>query len=132
MVPPTIAPVCLEPPLLELVSGAEGSAEDVLVDEGELPVEAASSVAVGDGMLSVVREDDDADDEAPSVVPVVVVPEAELEEDAVELEPCVKLTLMLVSCTSEEMPVALSDTVVARSLAVPQPHCENPPSNMFL
>lgn len=136
MAPPTIAPVCLAPRTpLAVVSGA-GGIVDVLVGDDESLADVGSEVSVGDGMLIVVR------------VPEAVVLEEEVEDDVVEAELsmpepicvgvarllglCVKPTLSLVRCTSDETPVALSDTVAARSLAVPQPHWENPPSNMSL
>lgn len=132
MVPPTIAPVFSFPLLLPppLVEGAEAFV-GVLDDDDESLVAVESTVVVGEGMVTVVRDDvwvDDAVSPLLSEAPVAVA----LEADAVELESevarllglCVRLTLTLASCTSDETPVASSDTVAARSLAVPQPHCE--------
>lgn len=131
MVPPTIAPVrLLVPPPPAVVSGAEALV-GVFVGDDKLLVDVGLAVSVGDGMLIVVR-----------VSEAVVLLEEELEEDVVESELSVpeplcvgvsrllglcvnvKLTLTLVRCTFDEMPVALSKTVAATLLAVPQPHWE--------
>lgn len=131
MAPPTMAPVCLPllllPPPPAVVSGAVGLV-DVLVGNEESLVDVGSAVSVGDGMLIVVRIPEavvleEADDVVESALSVPV---------ATLLVLCVKLTLTLDRCTSDETPVALFETVAARSLAVPHPHWENPPSNVSL
>lgn len=108
---------------------------DELLDEvlDEAVSELEPAVDEGAGMVSVVVSSDEADcdalleisDELRVLVPRVV-------GTARALGLCVKSISALVMVTPSSRPVALSATVAARSLAVPQPNCEYPPSNTFL
>jgi hypothetical protein len=142
MVPPTIAPVRFTPPPPLSAAGAEVLA-GVLLDAVCEPEEVASLLLVVDGtMVRVVRDDADAEDEVPDFE-VPVDDEEPAEESLWVAEPgsvgvarllglCVKLMRSLVSETGAAAPAAPAETTVARSLAVPHPNCEYPPSNMFL
>lgn len=143
MLPPTMAPVRFTPPLpLVLVPGAAVGvklAELVeLVEPVDDPsvIELGSVVVAGDGMVMVVRDPvvSEADDEEVALVdvpePVDSVPR--VVGVAKELGLCVKDTSAVVSTMAEGTPEALARTVAAKSLAVPQPNCETPPSNTLL
>lgn len=143
ILPPTMAPVWLEPLSLPiLVPGAAVGVTLVeLVELVELvdaeSVDELVSVSVdGDGMVTVERvpvvSAEVADDEEalvevldPDAVPSVV-------GVARELGLCVKETSAVVSTIAEGTPEALAKTVAARSVAVPHPNCENPPSYILL
>lgn len=115
----------------------------VLLDAVCEPEEVGSLLLVVDGtMVRVVRDDAEAEDEVPDFV-VPVDDEEPAEESLCVAEPgsvgvarllglCVKLMRSLVSETGAAAPAAPAETTVARSLAVPHPNCEYPPSNMFL
>lgn len=140
ILPPTIAPVWSEPLLsLELVPGAAVAADPVelveLVDE-EAVIEVASVVVAGDGIVIVVRVpvvSDFGDDEGEVVAEVADTdPVPSVVGVARELGLCVKDISAVVSTIAEGTPEALASTVAARSVAVPQPNCEYPPSNTLL
>lgn len=116
-------------------------------DDDDEPEEVGLLLLVGDGMVRVVRDERDAEDEdeAPLVVPLgVPVDEEEPAEESLRVaEPssvgvarllglCVKLMRSLVSVTGAAAPPAPAATTVPRSLAVPHPNWENPPLNTFL
>ncbi|KKY38006.1 hypothetical protein UCDDA912_g01974 [Diaporthe ampelina] len=138
MVPPTIAPVRFTPPPPSPpAAGAAVLAGVLLEDDDCAPEEVGPLLLVGVGMVRVVSDELDADEEAPLVVSVAVpVDEERAEESLREVaEPssvgvarllglCVKLMRSLVSETWEATPGAPAETTVARSLAVPQPNWE--------
>lgn len=113
-------------------------------DDDDEPDEVGSPLLVGDGMVRVVRDELDAEDEAPLVVSVALLVDEEPAEESLRVaEPssvgvarllglCVKLMRSLVSETGAAAPPAPAETTVPRSLAVPHPNWENPPSNTFL
>lgn len=133
--PPTMAPVRLTLPLLApVVDGAsvpvgkevdEDDVSDAFVVVVDDPVIESELVAfevwwvdvLGDEMVSVVVRDPDV---------VVLVSEVGAVEDSFEADTvsvlAVKDTVTLSSVRPEVRPVALLATVVARSLAVPQPY----------
>lgn len=114
-----------------------------LLDDDLEPDEVGSLLLVGEGMVRV-RDELDAEDDAPLVVSVAdLVDEDPAEESLRVAEPsvvgvarllglCVKLMRSLVSEIGAAAPAAPAETTVARSLAVPHPNWENPPSNTFL
>lgn len=117
----------------------------VLLDGVCEPEEVGSLLLAVDGTkVRVVRDDADAEDEAPDVVVSVPVDEDDPAEESLRVaEPssvgvarllglCVKLMRSLVSETGPAAPPAPAETSVARSLAVPHPNCEYPPSKVFL
>lgn len=121
----------------------------LLDDDDEEPEEVGSLLLVGDGIEMVVRDELDAEDEDEDEAPLVVsltdpVDEEEPAEESLRVaEPssvgvarllglCVKLMRSLVSETGAAAPPAPAETAVPRSLAVPHPNWENPPSNTFL
>lgn len=132
------------PPPPPLAAGAAVLA-DVLLDWVSEPDEVGLLLVEDGTKVRVVRDDADDADEAPDFVVSVAVPvdEDEPAEESLRVaEPssvgvarllglCVKLMRSLVSETGETPPTAPAETTVARSLAVPHPNCENPPSNMF-
>lgn len=117
-----------------------------LLDEVSEPEVVGSLLLVEDGTkVRVVVDESDAEDEAPDVVSVTdPVDEDEREDESLRVtEPssvgvarllalCVKLMRSLVSETGGAAPPAPVETDAARSLAVPHPNCEYPPSKMFL
>lgn len=134
IVPPTMAPVRLTPPLVvPLVAGASvpvGEEVDELeevVDDESVVCDAVDEndaaevtelewldVLVGDDMVSVDVTDSDEDVSVLEVLLVAV-------GDSVEAD-AVNDTVTLSNVSSEVRPVALLATVPARSLAVPQPY----------
>lgn len=143
MVPPTIAPVRFTPPPPSPSAAGAAVLAGALLDDDREPDEVGSLLLVGEGMVRV-RDELDAEDEAPLVVSVAdLVDEDPSDESLRVAEPsvvgvarllglCVKLMRSLVSEIGAAAPAAPAETTVARSLAVPHPNWENPPSNTFL
>lgn len=130
MLPPTMAPVCVL--CLSAVAPADGAsgseveeelAADVLrVDETVLASTVPETVE-GDGIVSVVRDSDDAE-------------ELESVDDDEDVPITMGVARELLLCVSETSTLDSvkppSETVAAKSLAVPHPNCEYPPSKIFL
>lgn len=136
ILPPTMAPVRLKPPSLPvLVPGAAVGVELAELVEEDSVAELGSVVVAGLGMVTVVRVpvvSEVADDEEIEVTVLDSDPVPSVVGVARELGLFVKSTSALVSTIAEGTPEALARTVAARSLAVPQPNCEKPPSNTLL
>lgn len=104
-----------------------------VVDEELLVVEPDTVDVAGDGIVTVVSVPDVfEEDEEEEVVASDVAPVPRVVGVAKELALCVSGKSAVVSAIADGAPEALASTVAARSLAVPQPNCENPPSNMLL
>lgn len=107
---------------------------DELADED--PVIEVVSVAVeGEGIVIVVRVpvvSDFADEEGVVAEGLDKDPVPSVVGVARELGLCVKDISAVESTIAEGTPEALASTVAARSVAVPQPNCEYPPSYILL
>lgn len=121
--------------------GAAVAAAPKIVEEELLGVETDTVDVAGEGMVMVVsvpdvsEEEDEAEDEEEAVVVLTVsdaVPVPSVVGVAKELGLWVSGTFAVVKTIADGAPEALASTVAARSLAVPQPNCENPPSNILL
>lgn len=115
--------------------GAAVAATPVELDE-PVDEEPVVEVAVeGDGMVMVVRVpvvSDFADEEEVSAEVLDTDPVPSVVGVARELGLCVKDISAVESTIAEGTPEALARTVAARSVAVPQPNCEYPPSYILL
>lgn len=142
MVPPTIAPVRFTPPPPSPSAAGAAVLAGALLDDDREPDEVGSLLLVGEGMVRV-RDELDAEDDAPLVVSVADLVDEDPSESLRVAEPSVvgvarllglwvKLMRSLVSEIGAAAPAAPAETTVARSLAVPHPNWENPPSNTFL
>lgn len=106
---------------------------DELVDV-EPVIEVASVAVEGDGIVTVVSVpvvSDFADDEEVAAV-LDTDPVPSVVGVARELGLCVKDISAVESTIAEGTPEALASTVAAKSVAVPQPNCEYPPSYILL
>jgi hypothetical protein len=122
MVPPTIAPV-REPESVDAGGAAAGE---------EVAAELATTVDADEDAEVVADDDEDDDDVVDDSIELdllVIVPS--VVGSLRVLIPCVYETLTVGRVRAVVIPLALFITVAARSLAVPQPNCEKPPSKTF-
>lgn len=117
-----------------VAAGADGGAVvPVAVLDVEVRVVDGVVVGVVDG--SVEGEDDDDDDEAEldseldSELDCLLVTVPSVVAWLKVLAAAVRAILLVCRSKAPVIPLALANTVVPRSLAVPHPNCENPPSN---